>query len=129
MDWTNTANSTYAEGPLVVAGSNFDRFLGNGFSGCISPVNGGENLDCLAVFTMYRAQYRWFGREAAVVLNTTVDAGGDRAGIRWAETRAPTETAAGSCSRTAPSPRTMASIAGWARSLRTRTATSLWATA
>jgi hypothetical protein len=35
---------------------------------------------------MYRAQYRWFGNEAAVVFNTTVDAGGDRAGIRWVET-------------------------------------------
>jgi hypothetical protein len=36
---------------------------------------------------MYRAQYRWFGTEASVVLNTTVDAGSNRAGIRWAETR------------------------------------------
>jgi len=87
VDWSNTANSTYAEGPLVAAGSNFDRFLGNGFSDCISPVNGGEVLDCLAAFTMFRAQYRWFGTNARVVFNTTVDAGGDRAGIRWAETR------------------------------------------
>ncbi|MGB5659001.1 MAG: hypothetical protein WBO54_05910, partial [Thermoanaerobaculia bacterium] len=87
VDWSNLANSTYTEGPLVVAGSNFDRFLGNGFSDCISPVNGGEVLDCLAAFTMYRAQYRWFGDNARVVLNTTVDAGSDRAGIRWAETR------------------------------------------
>ena len=42
--WTGRTwpSSTYTEGPLVVAGSNFDRFLGNGFSDCISPVNGGE---------------------------------------------------------------------------------------
>ena len=53
----------------------------------ISPVLGGEALDSLAFFTMYRAQYRWFGDNARVVLNTTVDAGADRAGIRWAETR------------------------------------------
>jgi hypothetical protein len=85
VDWSNTDNSTYTEGPLVVAGSDFDRFLGNGFSDCISPVNGGEVLDCLAAFTMFRAQYRWFGNEARVVFNTTVDAGSDRAGIRWAE--------------------------------------------
>ncbi|MBT8063672.1 MAG: hypothetical protein KJN94_01535, partial [Gammaproteobacteria bacterium] len=32
-------------------------------------------------------QYRWFDGNARVVLNTTVDAGGDRAGIRWAETQ------------------------------------------
>ena len=41
VDWSNLANSTYTEGPLVVAGSNFDRFLGNGFSDCITPVGGG----------------------------------------------------------------------------------------
>ena len=87
VDWATIGNSNYAEGPLVPAGSNFDRFLGNGFSDCISPVNGGEVLDCLAAFTMNRPQYRWFGTYGSVVLNTTVDAGADRAGIRWAETR------------------------------------------
>jgi hypothetical protein len=87
VDWSNLANSTYTEGSLVVAGSNFDRYLGGGFSDCIGPVNGGEVLDCLAAFTMNRPQYRWFGSYASVVLNTTVDAGSDRAGIRWAETR------------------------------------------
>ena len=84
VDWTTIANSTYTEGPLVVAGSNFDRFLAGN---TVSPVMGGEALDALQFFTMYRAQYRWFGSNARVVLNTTVDAGGDRAGIRWAETR------------------------------------------
>ena len=82
VNWATIGNSTYTEGPLVVAGSNFDRFLGN-----ISPVNGGEDLNSLQFFTMYRAQYRWFGDNARVVLNTTVDAGSERAGIRWAETR------------------------------------------
>ncbi|MFT5139060.1 MAG: hypothetical protein ACI9H8_000746 [Lysobacterales bacterium] len=84
VDWTTIANSTYTEGPLVVAGSNFDRFLAGN---TVSPVNGGEPLDALQFFTMYRAQYRWFGSNASVVLNTTVDAGLDRAGIRWAEVR------------------------------------------
>ena len=87
VNWSNPGSSTYTEGPLVLAGSNFDRYLGNGFSSCISPVKGGETLDCLAVFTMYRAQYRWFGSYGSVVLNSTVDAGSDRAGIRWAEVR------------------------------------------
>ena len=85
VDWSNLGNSTYTEGPLVVAGSNFDRFVLS-----ISPVNGGENLDSLVYFTMYRAQYRWFGDHARVVLNTTVDAGSNRAGVRWAETRSST---------------------------------------
>lgn len=87
VNWANLGSSTYSEGNLVAAGSNFDRFLGNGFSDCISPVFGGEVLDCLAAFTMYRAQFRWFGSYGSTVLNTTVDAGGDRAGIRWAEAR------------------------------------------
>lgn len=87
VNWANTAASTYIEGPLVAAGSNFDRFLGNGFGACISPVRNGESLDCLANFTMYRAQYRWFGSYGSVVVNSTVDAGSDRAGIRWAELR------------------------------------------
>jgi hypothetical protein len=82
VDWANLNNSTYTEGPFVVAGSNFDRFLGD-----IGPIAGSENLDSHVNFTMYRAQYRWFGNHASVVLNTTVDAGDDRAGIRWAELR------------------------------------------
>jgi len=80
VDWSNLNNSTYTEGGYVLAGSNFDRFLGN-----INPVLGGEQLNSLPYFTMYRAQYRWFGTYASVVLNTTVDAGSERAGIRWAE--------------------------------------------
>ena len=88
VDWSNTGSSTYIEGPIVPAGSNFDRFLGNGFSDCISPAGGGEILDCLAAFTMNRVQYRWFGSNASVVFNTTVDADdSNRAGIRWVETR------------------------------------------
>jgi hypothetical protein len=89
VDWSDLPSSTYTEGPIVLAGSNFDRFLGDGFGNCISPVAGaGEDLDCLAAFTMYRAQYRWFGDNARVVFNTTVDADGtNRAGIRWAEVR------------------------------------------
>jgi hypothetical protein len=39
---------------------------------------------------MFRVQYRWLGNEASVVFNTTVDAGGDRAGIRWVENRSAT---------------------------------------
>jgi hypothetical protein len=84
VDWSDIGSSTYTEGPFVVAGSNFDRHLAGA---AVTPVNSGDKLDALQFFTMYRAQYRWFGSNARVVLNTTVDAGADRAGIRWAETR------------------------------------------
>jgi hypothetical protein len=86
VDWGNLGSSTYTENTFV-AGANFDRFLGNGFSDCISPVAGGEVLDCLSLFTMFRAQYRWFDDSASVVINTTVDAGANRAGIHWGELR------------------------------------------
>jgi hypothetical protein len=56
VDWSNTANSTYTEGTIVPAGTEFNRSLGN-----ISPIaGGGDSLDSLPFFTMYRAQYRWF---------------------------------------------------------------------
>ena len=86
VDWSNLGTSTLTENPFV-AGASFDRFLGNGFSDCITPVMGGEALDCLAAFTMFRAQYRWHGTHASMMINTTVDAGGDRGGIHWAEMR------------------------------------------
>ncbi len=86
VDWGNLGASTYSENAFA-GGVNFDRGLGNGFSDCITPVAGGEPLDCLAIFTMFRAQYRWWGTHASVVLNTTADAGGSRAGIHWNEMR------------------------------------------
>jgi hypothetical protein len=70
-----------------IPGAPFDRFLGNGFSGCISPVLGGENLACLSLFTMHPAQVRQQDGYCSVVLNTTVDVGGDLGGIRWGELR------------------------------------------
>ena len=86
IDWAGGGH-TLVENPFV-AGANFDRFLGNGFSDCITPVFGGEALDCLAAFTMHPAQYRWFGTHASLLVNTTVDADGtNRAGIRWGELR------------------------------------------
>ncbi len=93
VDWQNTANSTITE-TFLPSGVGFSRALGDGVNACISPVKSpGEPLDCLTVFTMYRAQYRYFdgsdgnGAHASVVVNTTVDAGSQRAGIHWLELR------------------------------------------
>ena len=83
-DWAG-GSPTLVENTFV-AGAPFDRFLGNGFSACITPTPG-EALDCLAAFTMHAANYRWFGTHASMVINTTVDVGGDRGGIRWGELR------------------------------------------
>ncbi|HET8646438.1 MAG TPA: hypothetical protein VFO85_13170, partial [Vicinamibacteria bacterium] len=40
-------------------------------------------------YVMYRNQYRNFGTHEAIVFNGTVDAGGQRAGVRWYEIRDP----------------------------------------
>ena len=93
VDWSDTFAPTIDE-TFAASSADFDRFLGNGFSDCIDPLPAsGEALDCLASFGMFRAQYRWFddasGTHASVVLNTTVDAGSDRAGIHWMELRSP----------------------------------------
>ncbi len=53
----------------------------------------GNGLDTIDFRTMFRAQYRNFGRYSAVVLSVSADADGDsdngvvEAGIRWAEVR------------------------------------------
>ncbi len=86
VDWNNLANTIYAENSFA-AGVDWDRSLGNGFSDCITPVMGGEALDCLAIFTMYRAQYRWHGTHASILLNSTADDGTSRGVIHWNEMR------------------------------------------
>ncbi len=90
-NWGGTATITET---FAASATGFSRALGNGFSDCIDAIpTGGEALDCLAAFSMFRAQYRWFdgsdgqGTHASVVLNTTVNAGSDRGGIHWLELR------------------------------------------
>jgi hypothetical protein len=86
VDWTRPQASTLT-GPTHVAAPEFDSNLCNFLIGCIQQ-KGGEPLDALAGFTMYRAQYRDFGAYSSLVLNHTVDVSGrSDAGIRWVELR------------------------------------------
>ena len=48
------------------------------------PQPGGDSLDTLAFFTMYRANHAVINGEHQLALAHTVDAGGDRGGMRWA---------------------------------------------
>jgi hypothetical protein len=48
------------------------------------PQPGGDNLDTLSFFTMYRASNRTVGNDHRLAMAHTVDAGSDRAGMRWA---------------------------------------------
>jgi hypothetical protein len=78
-DFDNPGNSTFGELPAVAVPP-FDDGLGN------VPLPGGDSVDTLAFFTMYRASHRNLGGNGGhqLALAHTVDAGGDRAGMRWA---------------------------------------------
>jgi hypothetical protein len=88
-DFVVPANSSFAELPIVAAGGGFDnRMCGFFQATCIPQPAGGERLDALDEFQMYRAVFRHFGTHDTLILNTTVDATGRNvAGIRWAELR------------------------------------------
>ena len=62
--------------PLTVP--NFDDGLGD------VQQPGGDAVDTLAFFTMYRASHRNLNGNHQLAMAHTVDAGGDRAGMRWA---------------------------------------------
>jgi hypothetical protein len=49
-------------------------------------------LDSITDRFMHRLAYRNFGTHESLVVNHTVDAGGDRAGVRWYEIRSPNGT-------------------------------------
>jgi hypothetical protein len=84
VDWANPNSSSFT--PLgQVNTTEFDANL-CGFDACV-PQRDGELLATLSQFTMYRAQFRDFGTHRSIVLNHTVNVGGDRAGIRWTELR------------------------------------------
>ena len=64
----------------------FDSNMCSGDPNCI-PQPGGINVDAISDRLMYRLQYRNFGDHQSLVVNHTVDIGGDHAGVRWYELR------------------------------------------
>ncbi len=94
VDWTTPANSTFT-GPKVInlttAGYPFDSGIACGTSGrdCIPQPGTAEKLDAISDRLMHRLAYRNFGTHESLVVNHTVDAGSDRAGVRWYEVRSP----------------------------------------
>lgn len=131
-DFANPSNSTFVES--FIPGASFDSTMCGFFqAGCISQPGGGERLDPLDEFQMYRAQFRHFARHGrlaghdSLVINMTVDSTGRNvAGIRWAELR---NAGSGWTIRRGPMPRPMEKTAGWARLPWTETETSRLATA
>jgi hypothetical protein len=86
VNWNVASSSTFTALGQVDA-PEFDSNLCN-FSPCITQPRGGERLDSLSQFTMFRAQYRQFLTHASLVINHTVDATGKNlSGVRWTELR------------------------------------------
>lgn len=81
VNWSNPGSSTFTLLNTLTPAA-YDRNLGN-----VLQPSPGESLATLSFTLMHRAQYRNFGNREVLMLNHTVDAGGDRAGIRWYELR------------------------------------------
>jgi hypothetical protein len=80
-DWSDPGASTLT-GPVTLATSEF------AVPGKIPQSGTTSKLDSLGGFTMYRLVYRNMGTHESLVINHTVQTGG-QAGIRWAELRNP----------------------------------------
>jgi hypothetical protein len=89
VDWNTPANSTFTNLPDLATAA-FDRELCSGYDlmgRCIDQPGTTNLLESLSAWLMYRLQYRNFGTHETLVVNHTVDVGGDLAGIRWYELR------------------------------------------
>src|SRR5262249_47821325 len=88
VDWTNPEASTFT-GPVVLPTAPFDSNLCGYSHNCLPQRGTSRKVDAIADRLMYRLQYRNFVDHETLVVNHTVDVGGDHAGIRWYEVRDP----------------------------------------
>ncbi len=87
-DFAIPANSTFTALTKIVPPqlAVFDGILCN-FGNCVPQLGTVDRLDTIADRVMYRVAYRNFGSNESIVFNHTVDAGTDKAAIRWYELR------------------------------------------
>jgi hypothetical protein len=88
VNWSNANASSFTRAALLPTAS-FDSNMCRGSRNCVPQPGTSRKLDAIADRLMYRLQYRNFGTYEAMVVNHTVDVGGDRAGLRWYELRKP----------------------------------------
>lgn len=89
VNWGAPALSTFTALPSIPV-TPYDAILcGNAFFGtCIPQPGTAQRLEGLAVWLMWRLQYRNFGTHETLVTNHTIDINStDHAGIRWYELR------------------------------------------
>jgi hypothetical protein len=85
VNWASPSSSTFLF-QEVLSTASFDSDMCSGDLNCI-PQPGGAAVDAISDLLMYRLQYRNFGDHQSLVVNHTVDTGGDHAGVRWYEMR------------------------------------------
>jgi alpha-tubulin suppressor-like RCC1 family protein len=87
VNWTTPANSTLITAPSINV-TDFDSTLcGQESTSCIPQPGASPLLDPLNEIIMHRLQYRKFGGYEALAGNFVVDAGTNRAAVRWFEVR------------------------------------------
>lgn len=90
VDWFTPANSTFGlagQPNAVLPTAPFDSNMCNYSPNCIPEPGTAARLDALSDRLMYRLQYRNFPAHESMVVNQTVDVGGDHAGVRWYQLR------------------------------------------
>jgi hypothetical protein len=85
VNWASPSSSTFIFQEALSTAS-FDSNMCSDDPNCI-PQPGGTKVDAISDRLMYRLQYRNFGDHQSLVVNHTVDTGGDHAGVRWYEIR------------------------------------------
>ena len=96
VDWTNSNNSTFGLNgqPNAVINTAAWTPLCTSTRSCIPQPGTTARLDAIGDRLMYRLAYRNFGTHESLVVNHTVNAGSNLAGVRWYEVRDPGGTPA-----------------------------------
>ncbi len=91
VDWNNPANTTFGLNgqPNAVLPTAEWTPLCTSTRACIPQPGTTVKLDAIGDRLMYRLAYRNFGTHESLVVNHTVNAGGNLAGVRWYEVRDP----------------------------------------
>jgi Carboxypeptidase regulatory-like domain len=88
-DFADPSSATFAErpeSPVAVAAFDPQFSCGATLRDCIAqppPAGSNSKLDALGDLLMHRLQYRNFGSNESLVVNHTVDVGGNHAGVRY----------------------------------------------
>jgi len=87
VNWASPGNATFDLSDTIPVTPYTYTVCGFFRLNCIRQPRTLQRVDAVSEWPMWPLAYRNFGDHETLVLNFTVDAGGDRAGIRWYELR------------------------------------------